>query len=118
MFGECWHCATRTTPALTEARADLLNVFEVFLPQLLLYPNAADPLNGEAAALYLKDPERFKERVRDHIRRHATPKDDDDDMEGEADPDEDARMDELSELSSLASADEQRIDDADELLFD
>lgn len=99
---------------------DLLNVFEVFLPQLLLYPNAADPLNGEAAALYLKDPERFKDRVRDHIRRHATPKDDDDDMEGsDADQkDDDERMDELSDLSSLASDGERAIDDTDELLFD
>jgi ubiquitin-conjugating enzyme E2 H len=108
-------------PTLTNRHyADLLNVFEVFLPQLLLYPNAADPLNGEAAALYLKDPERFKDRVRDHIRRHATPKDDDDDMEGsDADQkDDDERMDELSDLSSLASDGERAIDDTDELLFD
>lgn len=96
--------------------ADLLNIFEVFLPQLLLYPNAADPLNGEAAALYLKDPERFKDRVRDHIRRHATPKDDDDDMEGSDQQDE--GMDALSDLSSLASEGDQPIDDADDLLFD
>lgn len=44
--------------------SDLVNVFEVFLPQLLLYPNPADPLNGEAAALLLREPERFKQRVK------------------------------------------------------
>ena len=43
---------------------DLLNVFEVFLPQLLLYPNPTDPLNGEAAPLLMREPERYAAKVR------------------------------------------------------
>lgn len=43
---------------------DLLNVFEVFLPQLLAYPNPTDPMNGEAAALMIKDPQRYSERCK------------------------------------------------------
>ena len=38
---------------------DLTNTFEVFLPQLLLYPNPTDPLNAEAAAMQLKDEEEY-----------------------------------------------------------
>ncbi|XP_057805719.1 ubiquitin-conjugating enzyme E2 5-like isoform X2 [Salvia miltiorrhiza] len=43
---------------------DLVNVFEVFLPQLLLYPNPSDPLNGEAAALMLRDRPAYEQRVK------------------------------------------------------
>lgn len=43
---------------------DLTNVFEVFLPQLLLYPNPSDPLNGEAAALMMRDRTAYEQRVK------------------------------------------------------
>lgn len=50
---------------------DMINVFEVFLPQLLLYPNPADPLNGEAAALLMREPEHYKQKVMEYCQRYA-----------------------------------------------
>mmetsp|Transcript_6980 Transcript_6980/g.11962 ORF Transcript_6980/g.11962 Transcript_6980/m.11962 type:complete len:180 (+) Transcript_6980:82-621(+) len=50
---------------------DLLNVFEVFLPQLLLYPNPSDPLNGEAAAMLMREPERYASKVREYVAKYA-----------------------------------------------
>lgn len=32
-------------------------------PQLLLYPNPSDPLNGEAAALHMRDPAAYQRKV-------------------------------------------------------
>lgn len=42
---------------------DLINIFDVFLPQLLLYPNPTDPLNREAGALMIKDTKKFNAKV-------------------------------------------------------
>lgn len=42
---------------------DLLNIFEVFLPQLLRYPNASDPLNGDASLLLLREPKKYEKKV-------------------------------------------------------
>ena len=42
---------------------ELINVFDVFLPQLLLYPNPTDPLNGEAANLMMQDKEKYDDMV-------------------------------------------------------
>ena len=43
---------------------DMINIFEVFLPQLLRYPNPTDPLNGEAAALLMRDPKTYETKVK------------------------------------------------------
>lgn len=43
---------------------DMINIFEVFLPQLLRYPNPTDPLNGEAAALLMREPRSYDARVK------------------------------------------------------
>jgi len=51
---------------------DLTNIFETFLPQLLTYPNPIDPLNGDAAALYLHKPDDYKTKVVNYVKRYAT----------------------------------------------
>jgi len=51
---------------------DMINIFEVFLPQLLRYPNAADPLNGDAAALQMRDPAAYEAKVKDYVKRFAS----------------------------------------------
>jgi ubiquitin-conjugating enzyme E2 H len=43
---------------------DMINIFEVFLPQLLCYPNAADPLNTEAAGLLTRNTAGYEARVK------------------------------------------------------
>lgn len=42
----------------------MMNIFEVFLPQLLRYPNPNDPLNGEAAALMMRHPKEYESKVK------------------------------------------------------
>eukprot|EP01135_Chromosphaera_perkinsii_P007742 Nk52_evm31s967 gene=Nk52_evmTU31s967 len=77
---------------------DLLNVFETFLPQLLIYPNPTDPLNGEAAALLMREPEQYKAKVRDYVQRYATQEAID-----EAEKKRDAKSDDEESLSSMES---------------
>lgn len=51
---------------------DLLNIFDSFLPQLLTYPNPVDPLNGDAAAMYLHKPDEYKKKVHEYVKKYAT----------------------------------------------
>uniref|UniRef100_A0A0C9RYZ4 E2 ubiquitin-conjugating enzyme n=1 Tax=Wollemia nobilis TaxID=56998 RepID=A0A0C9RYZ4_9CONI len=50
---------------------DLVNIFEVFLPQLLLYPNPTSPLNGEAAALMMRNKDLYDQKVKEYCERYA-----------------------------------------------
>lgn len=51
---------------------ELVNIFEIFLPQLLRYPNPSDPLNGEAAALLMRSPDQYATRVKDYVKKYAS----------------------------------------------
>ncbi|GJU20074.1 ubiquitin-conjugating enzyme E2 5 [Tanacetum coccineum] len=53
---------------------DLLSIFEHYLPQLLMEPNADDPLNDDAANLLLTDKETYEETVKGYCERYAKPK--------------------------------------------
>lgn len=51
---------------------DMTNIFGVFLPQLLRYPNPTDPLNGEAAALMMREPTAYDAKVKEYVSKYAT----------------------------------------------
>lgn len=48
------------------------HILDTFLPQLLTYPNADDPLNIEAAENYIKDNDRFVELAKFTMRKYNT----------------------------------------------
>tara|TARA_B100000427_G_C15452972_1_gene570421 strand:- start:388 stop:924 length:537 start_codon:yes stop_codon:yes gene_type:complete len=50
---------------------DLVNIFEMFLPQLLTYPNPSDPLNPHAASLMIQDKNLYEETVRQYVCNYA-----------------------------------------------
>lgn len=82
---------------------DMINIFEVFLPQLLRYPNPTDPLNGEAAALLMREPECYDAKVREYVAKYASKEAADE--AGEEDSDED-------DMSSVPSFDDDESDPA------
>lgn len=63
MFGACALLPSCMTPCMNCGQ-DMINIFEVFLPQLLRYPNPNDPLNGEAAALMMRHPKEYEAKVK------------------------------------------------------
>ncbi|KAK7061731.1 ubiquitin-CONJUGAT-2 domain-containing protein [Favolaschia claudopus] len=78
---------------------DMINIFEVFLPQLLRYPNPNDPLNGEAAALLMRHPKEYDAKVKEYVQRFATKEAADAAADGEDDNDVDEEMSDIGSLS-------------------
>jgi len=66
-------CGTCLFPSLDFIHLFVTLSVQVFLPQLLLYPNPTDPLNGEAAAMLIRQPSLYEEKVRDYVKRYALP---------------------------------------------
>lgn len=81
---------------------DLCNIFDVFLPQLLCYPNPADPLNTNAAALMKQDKTEYESRIREYVKRYAN----NPDFKIE-DTSDTGSEDELSEVSDLSDEDDE-----------
>jgi ubiquitin-conjugating enzyme E2 H len=50
---------------------DLINIFDIFLPQLLLYPNPTSPLNTIAATLLIESPEKYQTKVRENVQKYC-----------------------------------------------
>ena len=97
----------------------MINIFEVFLPQLLRYPNPNDPLNGEAAALLMRHPKEYDAKVKgsschpcippesltrvaEYVQRFATKEAADAATDGN---DEDDQDEEMSDVGSLSEGD-------------
>jgi len=46
---------------------NLSHIYDIFLPQLLLYPNPDDPLNETAARLYVDDKELYTQNIQKYF---------------------------------------------------
>ncbi|KAF1813423.1 hypothetical protein P152DRAFT_395790, partial [Eremomyces bilateralis CBS 781.70] len=80
---------------------DMINIFEVFLPQLLRYPNPTDPLNGEAAALMMREPKSYEAKVKEYVLKYAS-------REAADDAGEDSEEEEeMSSVGSYESGDDE-----------
>jgi len=50
----------------------ILNIYEIFLPQLLTYPNPDDPLNKYAADLYKMNKRIFASKAKEYIVKYCS----------------------------------------------
>lgn len=100
---------------------DMFNIFEEFIPQLLNYPNAADPLNGDASSLYMRNKAQYLEKVKLYVKKYANPDDvrnqnytgnETADKNG-TEEDSDGNEDDDEELSSVDASSDDYDDDDD-----
>jgi ubiquitin-conjugating enzyme E2 H len=64
----------------------LINIWEIFIPQLMAYPNPDDPLNREAAILYKTNRRVFASRAKEYIIKYCERNED---VEGDINEDDD-----------------------------
>lgn len=108
---------------------DLINIFEVFLPQLLLYPNPSSPLNPEAASLMMKDLNKYNEKVIENVKKYAQTSSNTseskkgiedskkvDDFCGKMDLESDSLDEEMSEISGMSEISELSVTSEIDLL--
>ncbi|RWQ94609.1 ubiquitin-conjugating enzyme h [Paecilomyces variotii] len=88
---------------------DMINIFEVFLPQLLRYPNPSDPLNGEAAAMLMREPKSYDAKVREYVAKYASKE-----AADEAGEDTESE-DEMSSVGSYESGGEEPAGEMDDV---
>ena len=77
---------------------ELKNIFEEFLPQLLLYPNPSDPLNPDAADLLLHHKKKYEEKVKKYVKLYAVDKENDKKEEDEKENVKDLRKNSNGDL--------------------
>lgn len=121
MFGK-WRSLFSTLTFFYSCHSDMINIFEVFLPQLLRYPNPNDPLNGEAAALLMRHPQEYEQKVKgiynsplsllylfisfvDYVQRYATKEMADAAAGQSKDEDDKDEDEELSDVGSFSDND-------------
>lgn len=80
----------------------LVNIFHMFLPQLLTYPNPTDPLNSEAASLLLRDKEKYETKCKEYVNLYAR--------------EEHIKMSDASSSGGDGPADRFAVNDEDEVL--
>jgi ubiquitin-conjugating enzyme E2 H len=72
-----------------------------------MYPNPTDPLNGDAASLFLHKPDDYKTRVHEYVRKYAT----DAALKNDGYGDEDADDDDESTISDISYDENDEIED-------
>lgn len=89
---------------------DLVNIFEVFLPQLLLYPNPKDPLNVDAAKLMGESDENYQQKIRDYVKKYAVTEE----VVEKKEEEEEEKKESESELSETSQLEIPKSDDENE----
>ena len=95
----CYSSERALTPVNYFGSVDMINIFEVFLPQLLRYPNPNDPLNGEAAALLMHHPKEYDAKVKEYVQRFATKEAADAAFDNDEEDGEDEEMSDIGSIS-------------------